>query len=353
MNLPAADLPGLHDADALLCRSFEQAFATAVQRTRPEAQTIALGGLAVHLEIAGPALAARLLRPFHHLIVASRETPAFHVQAWSEEETGVAIPEFPFAPRPYSPDGTIGYRNQLNGRALADRRGKRILAGFDSPAALTYSDLAKPFRSLLIAMLHDSGRQMIHGGVVAAAPTAPGLLLAGRSGSGKSTVALAALAGGLAFLGDDHVAVDAMGGRFTAHSLYATCGLASDHVAAFAHLPGEVASAPDRDKRVVLLAPAAMDRLVRSLQLGAIVIPAIMPGAATRAIPATRGEALRALIPGSVSPRLPAHKPDRGWQFDGVGELAMHLPAFRLEMGHDLAAIPEALRDLSARLVRQ
>lgn len=350
MNLSAVHT-GTENGDAAVCRSFEISFAAAAERCRPQPTMLILGGLLVRLEIAGPNLAQRLIRPFSHLLIETEQVPVFSIQAWSEVETGIPIPDFPFEPKPYSADGSIGYRDQLNGRALADRAGKRILAGFDSAANLTYSDLAKPFRSLLIAMLHDAGRQMVHGGVVAAAPGAPGLLLAGRSGSGKSTVAVSALAGGLTFLGDDHIAVEAGAPRLSAWSLFATCGLVRNHLAAFASLPGDVASAPDRDKCVLLLAPPALHRLARSVELGAIVIPAITPGAVTRTVPASRGEALRALIPGSISPRLPEGRADRGWQFDCVGDLAQRLPAFRLEMGSDLSLIPAALRALSATLV--
>ena len=349
MNLPAAGLAG-GEADTLLREDFAKAFVLAVGRIARVVRMLRLGGLPVRVEIAGPRLAERLLRPWLHLLGDEETPPSFRIQAWSEEETGVAIPEFPFEPKPYSADGRIAYRNQTNGRALADRGERLILAGFDAASHLTYSDIAKPFRSLLIPMLHDAGRQLIHGGVVARAVDAPGLLLAGRSGSGKSTVAVAALAGGLAFLGDDHVALSQEGGRFMAHSLYATCGLAADHLKAFPSLPGEIVAPPDRGKRVLLLAPGESDRLARSVAIGAIVIPTIVPGAGARAVPASRGEALRALIPGSISPRLPAAEQARNWQFAGVGDLAASLPAFHLEMGSDLGTIPAALRALSVRL---
>ncbi len=349
MNLSAAGLAG-GEADALLRRSFAEAFASAAGRLAPQVRTVRLGGLAVRVEIAGPLLAERLLRPWQHLLDDGTASAAFGLRAWSEEETGIATPSFPFAPKPYSVDGRIAWRHQANGRALADRGERLILAGFHGAGQLTYSDLAKPFRSLLIPLLRDAGRQLIHGGVVAARRGAPGLLLAGRSGSGKSTMAVAALAGEFAFLGDDHVALAREGGRFIAHSLYATCGLAADHLAAFPALPGEIVAAPDRSKRVLLLAPGESDRLASSAGIGAIVIPEIVPGAGARAVPASRGEALRALIPGSISPRLPAEERARNWQFAGLSDLAASLPAFRLEMGRELGAIPAALRELSARL---
>ena len=313
---------------------------------------ITLGGLPLRITITGPDLAERLFRPFRHLEVSHStvRADAFIIEAWSQAETGVAIPELGVEPVPYSPDGNLCYRRQPNGRAVADRRSRRILAGFESAAGLSYSDLAKPFRSLLIPLLHDGGRQLIHGGMVIADPDTSGLLLAGRSGSGKSTVALSALAAGFGFLGDDHLAISSEGGRLVAHSLYATCGISAGHLANFPRLPGRVVSAPDRDKNVILLAPEENGRLIAAAPIGAVVMPVIVPGAETGFRRASRGETLRALIPGSISPRLPVLQDGRGWQFDGIGAIAARMPGYRLELGADLASIPPVLRGLAAEL---
>ena len=186
--------------------------------------------------------------------------------------------------------------------------------------------------------------------MVVSRPGGPGLLLAGRSGSGKSTVALSALAGGFGFLGDDHLCVGRDGDPFTVHSLYATCGIAHDHLAKFAHLPGSVTRGPDRDKCVVLLSPEALPRLVRSATIGAIVVPVIRPDGPTRVREASRGEAMRALMPGSISPRLLTAEASRYRQFESMAVLAAQLPTFRLELGPDLDTIAPALRELAAGL---
>jgi hypothetical protein len=59
---------------------------------------------------------------------------------------------------------------------------------------------------------------------------------------------------------------------------------------------------------------------------------------------------MRALMPGSISPRFPGAPSHRHRQFEGIASLAARLPAFRLELGPDLATIPAALRELEARL---
>lgn len=333
------------------------AFDEALRAARAEAPTVriavALGGLPVDLRVTGAALAESLFRPFRHLELdasTAEAAPVLTIEAWSWAETGVPLPRFPADLAPCSADGNTSYRQQPGGRALADRRAMRILAGYEGVATLSYSDLAKPFRSLLIPLLHDRGRQLLHGGMVVPRPGGPGLLLAGRSGSGKSTVALSALAAGLGFLGDDHVCVELEGERFIGHSLYGTCGIAPGHLPEFAHVPGQVTGAPDRAKRVVLLASEELPRLVRSATIGAIVVPAIRPGGPTRSVRASRGEAMRALMPGSISPRFPGAPSHRHRQFEGIASLAARLPAFRLELGPDLATIPPALRELEARL---
>lgn len=335
--------PRLRDA-------FEEALAAARTRAPTATVAIAVGGVPVQLSVTGEALAERLFAPFGHLALdpgAVGSLPVLAIDAWSQAETGVAPPEFPVGRTPYSADGDFCYRNQPGERSLADRRAARILGGFEGAQRLSYSDLAKPFRSLLIPLLQDRGRQLLHGGM-SVPPGGPGLLLAGRSGSGKSTVALSALAAGFGFLGDDHVCVALDDEHAIGYSLYATCGIAPDHLASFAHLPGRVMSAPDRAKRVVLLTPEALPRLVRSAAIGAIVVPVIRPDGPTRFVRASPAAAMRALIPGSITPRPPTEHSDRHRQFEGVGALAARLPAFWLELGPDLGAIAPALCELAA-----
>lgn len=347
---------GMTAVDDALLQGFERARDAASRHAATIVFAFSLSGIPTLLRVAGPALAERLIRPFRHLetdLAALRE-PALAIDAWSRAETGIAPPrDIPPGHPPHSIDGRLVYRNQPGGRAVADRRQGRIIACFDEASRLSYSDAAKPFRSLLIPLLHDRGRQLLHGGLVAAAPGAPALLLAGRSGSGKSTVALAALAAGFRFLGDDHTCLELSEAAVIGHSLYATCGIEPGHLGRFAQLPGDAVATPDGAKSVVYLAPRALHRLDRSARIAAVVIPEIRPGGVTEARPTSRGDALRALMPGSISLLVAASRTRESPQFSGIGALVERLPAYRLALGPDLAAIAPALRRLSAALAAE
>jgi hypothetical protein len=341
--------------DALLQR-FERARDAASRHAATIVFAFSLSGIPTLLRVTGPALAERLIRPFRHLetdLAALRE-PALAIDAWSEAETGIAPPrDIPEGHPPHSIDGRLAYRNQPGGRAVADRRQGRIIACFDAAERLSYSDVAKPFRSLLIPLLHDRGRQLLHGGLIAASSDAPALLLAGRSGSGKSTVALAALAAGFRFLGDDHTCLELAEKAAIGHSLYATCGIEPGHLGRFTQLPGDAVATPDGAKSVVYLAPRALHRLDRAARIAAIVIPEIRPGGVTETRPTSRGDALRALMPGSISILVAAPETRESPQFNGIGALVERLPAYRLALGPDLAAIAPVLRRLSAALAAE
>jgi len=345
---------GMTGVNEALLENFERAQDAASRRAAVVVFAFSLGGIPTRLSVAGPVLAERLVRPFRHLETdpAALASPALTIDAWSQAETGIAPPrDLQPAHPPHSVDGRLAYRNQPGGRAIADRRQGRILACFDAAERLSYSDLAKPFRSLLIPLLHDRGRQLLHGGLVAAAPDAPALLLAGRSGSGKSTVALAALADGFHFLADDHTCLELAEEAVIGHSLYATCGIEPTHLAHFPQLPGDAVASPDGAKSVVYPMPKAQARLGRSARIAAIVIPEIRPGGVTETRPTTRGDALRALMPGSISILVAAPATRESPQFSGIGALVERLPAYRLSLGPDLADIAPALRRLSAALL--
>ena len=136
-------------------------------------------------------------------------------------------------------------------------------------------------------------------------------MLAGRSGSGKSTTALASLLNhGWRFVADDYCVVRNGTNRPIVHSLYCSAKIDGTMSAAFADLccgAYSVDGTRDPEEKLVLnLHRSASERLLKELPLRAILLPRILRGN-NRGVSGQRfkrvgsGAAVRALAPSTRS----------------------------------------------------
>jgi hypothetical protein len=182
---------------------------------------------------------------------------------------------------------------------------------------LTRWETAAPLRTLLRWALRRHGLHVVHAAAVVGARGAA--LLAGASGAGKSTTALAAAEAGLGFIADDYCAI-APCAPPRAHALCAVGKLESPWPG-LRRLPG----GPTPDGKHIVVP----DGLTREAPLASIVLPRV-GGAAPGLERARPAEALSALagslllLPGSRQADLAA-----------LGVLARSLPAYRLTTGPD------------------
>ncbi len=118
------------------------------------------------------------------------------------------------------------------------------------------------------------GKQLIHAAAVGT--EAGAVLITGRSGSGKSTTSLAALRGGLYYLGDDYVVVG-LEPEPTVYSLYSTAKLNADQVGNLPEFATHVSNehALDEEKAVMFLQDVAAQQIRTELPLRAILVPRI------------------------------------------------------------------------------
>ncbi len=311
----------------------------------------------VQVRLAGPALAGYALPALaHHPAPADSEPADLTISVFDTRSTGVAMPP-PVWPRTaYTPTSEIC---GVEGRRfiVAFNVGTGVLDVLDtcSGSALHWIhdaalhpayDVSSPFRLLLHWWLRRRGIQFLHAGAVGREDK--GLLLVGRGGSGKSTAALACLLAGFDFLGDDYVGARPSP-RPEAFNLYGSAKLEVGHLdARFGRLAGAVlgrTGVPDNDKAILLL-PERFGPSVRArAELVAVVIPRITraPGSALR--PASTPAALRALVPSTCRQLTAMRQQD----FDAMAELVRTLPAYALEMGEEIAPVPELLAGLLDR----
>jgi len=310
-----------------------------------------IAGIPLEISCDDPRLEATLLRP----LSPRRDDGALGARPSFAAIAARPLPASPFPPSAFGAKGEIALDARAGLAAVfafdgpvlsvfdaAQRRGWVWYAGVDAvPVAERAAPLLRPLRWCFAA----SGIEVVHAAAVAAGERA--LLIAGRGGAGKSTLAVAALAAGFELLGEDYVAVEGTAAP-RVHALFASAKLDAGSLARLPSLdlPPTAPREPGGKVLVDLVARFA-DRLPASRPLAALVLPRLTgrDRAPRRASPAA---ALRALAPSTLF-QLPGSD---ARAFAALAALARALPAYELEIGahpHSTMAAVDALAALAAR----
>jgi hypothetical protein len=313
-------------------------------------------------ELLYPALAHQELRE-------ERTEPDFKILAWDSFHSGIPMWSPPWTTGDYLSRGEIAGYNDERFRVVF-QFDSGVLSFYDAHrrigvwwmqdfAQLPLYERAAPFL-FLFHWWHALRREysfLLHAAAIGT-KNGVGLLLAGRGGSGKSTTALASLLDHEWFYaGDDYCVVRVEAERATVHSLYCSAKLDAKMLADFPTL-GHSVSSPDgwRDPqgRVVLdLHRFFPNRLRREFPLRVILLPRVpkerVGNESNRFLPVGSGAAVRALAPSTLF-QLPGAGPHN---FRMIAALTNLLPCFQLELGADVAAVPQSLRQFVEYLTSQ
>ena len=320
---------------------------------------LVVGGRAVRLRFAGPALVEPMSSALAHLESGVAAPEAATVLLWDAASTGVPLPPVQWGVSELDDRGqSRGYRvrgwdselvytlhDQDYGAITifdADAR-TAIYATRDARAVPAY-ERATPLRAALHWCLSEPGRHLVHAGAVG--EPGGGVLVAGRSGSGKSTLTLSCVEAGLGYLGDDYVLIEMAGSTPMAHAVHATAKLSPEGVGRLPAFAGAILAQDvmDGGKAVLDLHRHRPAALLPSVPLRAVVLPRVQVGARTRLRAVSGAEAVRAVAPSTVLQHF-------GYGVAGmatVAELVRALPVYALELGQDMASAVDAV----ARLAR-
>lgn len=310
-------------------------------------------GRPVRVRVVGRELNAQILRSFSHLRVASKASrPALRIDLWDASSSPGGASWLPAGRANgwrettlQTPDERFLAQHLPHTLSCLDVERGELLGCLAWHDDIFIYERAKPFARLLLAWHNAIGAQIVHAGCVAR--DGAGVLLAGRSGSGKSTSSLLCALAGLDFLGEDYVALEGTGdGSFVAHSLYNSVFLQTQHLEQFPQLATHAfrGRPPHEEKSVVLLADLAPDRLGRSAAIHGLVFPEVGEGDEAQLTPLSKGAALLALAPSSL-----LQIPNRGLGvrgFERLAELVQAVPCHRLAVGKRWGSIPQRLEEL-------
>jgi hypothetical protein len=344
------DQPNFQGADVfkLLDRAFQSAMAK--NPTDIQESYFVFGGRFVRFRIVGRELHQQILRPFSHLRHTGSIPDKTHltIDLWDECRTKIRCQAHPITGDSkwkqitvQSPDMRYVAQQLPNTLTCLDRTQSRIVGSIAWNSWVFIYERAKPLARLLLEWHNDQGIQIIHGGLVAL--NGQGVLLVGKSGSGKSTSSLACLCGGLDFLGEDFVGLEiTKEGTVIGHSLYNSVFLERNHSKRFEKLNAHVIRGQHSNERKagVLLSEGFSSRLKRSVPIRALVLPQVNETIVqSRFRSASKGEALLGLGPSCLF-----QIPSRGaGSFPKLAELAAIVPSYHLELGSDLTSIPSAI----------
>ena len=310
-----------------------------------------LAGAAVELRFAGDRLRERLTPAFAHLPPGDGPA-ALTINLWERSEP----PPCPPVPAGHAP-GALFYFEEGSLRGVY-RPGLEALSVLDGETGAAwhwvadateqpYWDEACPLRQILFWWLRSRGYLQVHGASIGTEDG--GVLVVGKGGSGKSTVALSALGTGLLYAGDDYVAV-AVEPAPRVQSLYSSGKLEPYHVRdLLPHLAPLLANADrlETEKAVLYVHDHFPEQTTPGFPLRAVLVPRVRADRPeSRIVAVSRAEAFSALAPSTI---LQLHTADQS-AFATMSRLVARVPCYGLELGSDVAAIPRAVADFLAGL---
>lgn len=317
--------------------------------------TLRPAGVPVCVHVAGAELIDRLVPGMLEASIESDGRPAIELWAFDRAGTGRAAPPPPWGPEDYlqreeiagwtRPPQLASYSNDYATLSVADTAAGLGVQWLRDASAMAPWEGGAPLRSILRWTLERHGVQLIHAAAVGTG--GDGVLLLGSGGAGKSTTALACLQAGMSLVADDYTLVRP-GSPPTAHPAFAIAkaGAASLELLGAGDLKTRAVGARV-DWRGKLRLPIA-DVVCPSLALRAIVLPRVAERTGTP-VPFSGREALRTIAVSTLL-QLPG---DSAATLTVLRELLATLPVYVLEVGPDVAAIPEAIGELIATLTTE
>jgi len=311
----------------------------------------AIAGRRVKLSFASTALAAQLTPALEHVRAEPGEAD-LEVGLWEgSDEAAPRLPDdweqaryFPRGrvPTMEHPDLRLVVFPGLGSFSLVDLEANRGWYSAAEAARVTYWESAAPLRNLLHAWLARRGAFVLHGAAIGTEKGA--VLLVGRGGSGKSTTSLLGLTAGMKYLGDDCCLCEMPNGQPVVHALYSSAKVCNDALPRLNGFNARLGN-PHRlegEKAVFFLNATHDAQLPKRLPLRAILLPHIAVDRPVNLERVSPGMALAALSPSTMMQLADADQHDLAFH----AALVKSVPAFRLTLNGDHAAILEAMKGL-------
>jgi len=321
--------------------------------TGPVDADIRLCDQRLRLRFSSSRLQSSLTRALNHCVVPkiSHAESDFVIHVF-DGTSGVSLPQSPWLTTDFQRRGEVNghfsddiIASYLVGPDILNIYHKRLQQAvywIRNGRHIPFYEQAAPFRHLIHWLLREKGWLLVHGAGVGDRNNR-GLLVVGKGGIGKSTMAItAALDGGMKFCGDDYCAIHTSPPhRLT--SVYLTAKLTEKTMEMVSLSPADAVPG-DEEKKVFFIGEMMAKQAAESLDLKGFVLPGLCP--------AETPPGLRMMDSGEVARHLAVSSlyqmPHAGAkEFACLAETARSLPGWRLTVpaGSPSSAIP-LLKDI-------
>jgi hypothetical protein len=297
-------------------------------------------------------LAPYVTPALEHLRTDAGGAPSLTICGWDNVSTNTSPPPLPWPFDDYVKRGGIHtYKDERFSGALYG--GLRILNALDAERNLAlycihdasefpWYQVSSPLITILQWGLWKHGLQFVHAAAVGRADSG-GVLIAGKGGSGKSTIALSCLNSELGYVSDDYCLIS-LQPEPRAYNLYSSAKLDSEHLLRLSHL-AEVADKSEKledGKKLIFVHRLFPGKIEQEFRVRAILVPRITGRGETKLRRISASRALRGLAPSTLY-QLPDAGPEA---FKTISEFVKRVSCYQLELGTDLSAIPKVIMNL-------
>lgn len=350
MNKPSHILTSnfLALSDAYFDRNVRDSFVDVEKNVAPIALRYSIAGKHILINFYGEHVARVLSRALSHTQTKEEKLPDLTIHAWDLQSSRAPI--LPPWDDPHFKKDQPAHAGDFYGVYVG---GEESLNFYDSKTRTGYfwtQDVAlapdwvlgAPFRTIFHWFFNTVDIHFIHGAVVG--DDSGAVLLTAKSGSGKSTTALSSVVSGMNYIGDDYVAMQLFPTPM-AYSLYHSAKMTRSGLQHFPEYKENIVNKDfgENEKAVVFISEIFPEQVKTSAGVRAIMIPRIC-GGVTRLVKASKIEAMLAIAPTTLL-QLPLAETNKMAMFKSILD---KIPCYYLDLGQDVRAVPEVIREYLA-----
>ena len=327
------------------------AFESAVANSQLIVRYYRIAEETVCLKFAGDALVSQITLAFEHLAITSVTDPKLTICIADSDTTRISLILPAWLQDDRLPRGEIRslsdarhytiYNHHTGAMNLIDIENNRALFWAQAVRYLPWWICGSPLQRILHCWMKHQGKQLTHAGAIGT--STGGVLLAGKSGSGKSTTALACLENGLQYVSEDYCLIATTPQPYC-YSVYNSAKLEPNTLKMFSHL-NAYCSNPQRklqEKAFLFQQHIYPERIISGFPIRAVLILDVTSNPHTQIKPASIVQGLLALAPSTMFQLSNCDQQT----LDIFTTLLQQVPCYKLALGRDLQQLTDVIKQL-------